>query len=133
MIRIENDGPRVCATNYWSSEPAALGLECLSFNAGAVRLLVPHGWPDLDSPRVIRASVQLVGAQLVGVGHIVLEDGTDSPACLTLDARQIDRTPPADDLGRETALLVYGPGEGTGVALLRELPAVIERAEERPR
>lgn len=132
MIHIENDGPRIVSTDYWQSEHAARGLVYLSVNAGAVRLLVPHGWPDLESERVTRASVQIVGAPRVGVAHIVLEDGSSDPAFLTVDARQCDRALPASEVGRRVTLLVYGPGHADGAVLLRELPARIDIARQEP-
>jgi len=133
MIHIANNGPRVVSTDYWSTEHAAQGLVYLSVNADAVRLLAPHGWPDVGDPRVTHASVQIVGAPSIGVAHVVLEDGTPSPAYLTIDVRQCDRALPAADLGRRITLLVYAPSVNNGVTLLRELPARIDVALSEPR
>lgn len=134
MITIANDGTRIASTNYWQTEHAAKGLVYLSVNAGAVRLLVPRGWPDLDNPRVVRVTLQIIGAPAVGVAHILLEDGSHDPGYLTIDARQCDRAMPAADAGRELPLLVYGPGDdATGVRLVRKLPARIEHAAREPR
>lgn len=132
MIRIDNDGQRIAATNYWSTEHARRGLVYVSANAGAVRLLVPRGWPDLNDSRIALASLQIVGAQEAGVAHIVLEDGTATPAYLTIDARQCDRALPPSEVGRHVTLLVYGPDGTEGVRLLRELPGRIDLAHERP-
>lgn len=134
MVRIANNGMHIVSTDYWSTEHAAAGFAFLSVNAGAVRLLMPRGWTELDDPRVTRASVQLVGAQRVGVAHVVLEDGTDSPAYITIDARQCDRTLPAADAGKRMQLLVYGPGAGPeDVVLVRELPGRVDVARAEPK
>jgi len=42
MIRIDNHGPLITATDYWESEVAAAGKMIVSPNAGAIRVLIPR-------------------------------------------------------------------------------------------
>jgi hypothetical protein len=137
-MRIHSDGPRVTSTDYWSSEHALRGLMYLSINAGAARLLAPAGWPALEVMRYVeplRASLQIVGAHALGVGHIVIEDGGSTPPYLTLDARMIDRALPKINIARGIRLMVYQQAhdDPEGVCLLDNLPALLERAEREPR
>ena len=41
LLFIDNDGPAITRTNYWSTDLARRGTFYLSANAGAFRLLVP--------------------------------------------------------------------------------------------
>jgi hypothetical protein len=41
LLRIDNDGPRILACNFWGSEVERAGKLYVSLNAGAFRLLVP--------------------------------------------------------------------------------------------
>ena len=42
ILKFENDGPLIVASNYWESEMAAAGKLYVSINAGCFRLLVPR-------------------------------------------------------------------------------------------
>jgi len=41
ITTIENDGPDIVTTNYWTTEHEQRGLFYVSINAGTCRLLVP--------------------------------------------------------------------------------------------
>jgi hypothetical protein len=60
LLRIENDGPAIRATDYWRSPFADAGFCFLSFNAGAARLLLPdslaHVVPELRAAREVIVS-----------------------------------------------------------------------------
>jgi hypothetical protein len=42
VLKFENDGPLLLASNYWQSEMAAAGKLYVAINAGCFRLLVPQ-------------------------------------------------------------------------------------------
>jgi len=42
VLQIQNDGPEVISTNYWQTAHSRRGYLYLSFNAGALRVLVPE-------------------------------------------------------------------------------------------
>jgi hypothetical protein len=97
VITIENDGAKLVATNYWQTEQAAAGFYYLTTNAGTVRLLVPasRAKPELmaDMARNVREVVLTRGTF---EGHdncveVMFEDGGQSPFCIHIDAKQIDR------------------------------------------
>lgn len=134
LLRLDNDGPRVRATNYWATQHAARGYCYLSINDGALRLLFPPAiaryLPDLAQARC--AAVQIIGAPRVGVIHVVWEHDTGVPPYLTLDARQCDRALPREDLGRWVTLIAYVPGDAgpESVRVLGEWPVLLREAGE---
>ncbi len=130
---IQNDGPRILATDYWQSEHALHGYYHLSINAGAFRLLVPQSrLPDVQEFRTAREVVISRGpwpAQGKRDGiEVMFEDDSDAPYALHLVVEQLDRLPADSDQGREFRFLVYGPG----CELLLELPAYYRRAGRLP-
>jgi hypothetical protein len=42
VLQIQNAGPEILATTYWQTEHARRGYLYLSFNGGALRVLVPE-------------------------------------------------------------------------------------------
>ena len=130
-MRIANDGPRIRSTDYWRTEHAR-GYCYLSVNAGAVRLLVPpprQGEIVAALRTAARASIYLAGARRVALHRVtlILEDDSDAPYVLDVDAAQTDRALPPGEAGRWVTLLVYGPAtdDPEGVALLATLPLLI--------
>lgn len=92
MIRIENDGPDIRATNYWQTEHARAGLCYLSGNAGTWRLLLPDASAAmLDEMRTGQRVTIEPSIQQPASWDVVFEDGTDSPFSVAIDRRQIDR------------------------------------------
>lgn len=97
MITISNDGPLLLATNYWDTQHARAGLFFVSWNAGALRLLVP------DSQRRAIREMQtgrlfvVTRGPLQGIDCLELmwDDGSDAPYCIHVDMRQSDRTLPS--------------------------------------
>jgi hypothetical protein len=101
-ITIQNDGPEIAHTDYWTSEYAMRGAVFLSINAGCFRLLVP----DVLVPAI----VEWRAARLVIVSRgpwperhrgdaleILFEDDTASPYAVHIGTEQADRLPiPAD-------------------------------------
>ncbi len=111
-----NAGPVLVETNYWTSPHARRGLCFLSTNAGCIRLLVPPA-QEKALPEMTKGvrEVALTRGTLDGktdAVELLFEDGSDSPFCLQLDARQSDRLwPPADD-GRPVPFAIYTQGGG---------------------
>jgi len=92
VIQIENDGPSLVSTNYWSTPHAQRGLLYLSGNAGALRLLVPVASGDylaeMRTGKSVTIEPSIREPQCI---DIVFEDGTDTPFSVSLDRRQCDR------------------------------------------
>jgi hypothetical protein len=138
MIRIDNEGQRVAATDYWSTEHAARGLAYVSINAGALRLLLPEqiAPQTIVAARAARYAVLSRGPWSDHGGRegleLMLEDGSAEPWCLHLDARQCDRRWPASDDGRALPLTLWVAGVeresaqqvGELTVHLRSVPAI---------
>jgi hypothetical protein len=124
-VSVKNDGPLVVETNYWDLEHAARGLLFFSWNAGALRVLVPPAaermLEELPPPGTECRYVQ-AGDR---AGLLYLDD-PERPYFLDVDIRQCDRRLPPGDHGRRVLLLWYGKGEGRGTRLLRREEAVVE-------
>lgn len=93
MIKIQNDGARITATDYWHTDHAAQGLCYMSGNAGAWRLLVPDMAETL-LPEMLTGKSAYIEPSISMPGRaydIVFDDGKESPFALTIDRRQIDR------------------------------------------
>lgn len=92
MFTMSNDGPELLTTDYWDSDHARKGLLYLSGNAGVWRLLVPPAaaamLPDMRTGRRVFIERSIVSP---ACWDIVFDDGTDSPFCVSLDRRQLDR------------------------------------------
>jgi hypothetical protein len=110
VINMHNDGPRILATNYWSSELAAAGKVWCSVNAGAIRLLLPPArladLGDMQAAREVILSRGPWGACPEAV-ELLFDDGSDSPYALHLTPESFDLLPgePAPD--REWQLAVW--------------------------
>lgn len=93
MITISNNHQAITATNYWDSAHAKRGLYFASWNAGALRLLVPDNQVAeitemRTGPRCIVTRGKLNGVDCL---ELMWDDGSDSPYCIHLDMRQTDR------------------------------------------
>lgn len=113
VITIENDGPRLVNTSYWQTENCARGLFYLSTNAGTTRLLVP---PNQEHQiREMRTAFEVV--QTLGrlsdepnqgrVVEVMFEDGSDSPFCIYIEEKQIDRLWTVKDQKKSWTFSVY--------------------------
>jgi hypothetical protein len=93
-VVIVNDGPELSSTTYWDSAEAANGFAFLSYNAGALRLLVPplleHYLPGMTKHvrEVVLTRGRFEGVE--GVVEVMFEDDSDTPFALHLDPRSID-------------------------------------------
>jgi hypothetical protein len=127
LIGIGNHHQLIRQTNYFESEYARNGFFAVSFNAGAMRLLVP---PSLESqiPDMLRGVTHVEMSTLPTVqfkeGRIcsfwLFEDHSHSPYCLQLSpAHFLDLIPKAD---RELPLTIWKKGDGAP-QLVATLPA----------
>lgn len=114
MIEIQNDGPKIVASNYWDSQAARDGYVYLSANAGSWRLLVPSDWAGLaemgesvEGVCITRGSYPRLGFA-DGV-EILFDDKSDAPYCLHISTASIDRLPPGSDR-EQRSIIIYGPG-----------------------
>ena len=137
FIRIENEGCKVIATNWWSLPEAKQGYMYVSINAGAFRILLPDRDPEMLREMRTAEYVIVTRGVLVMHGHppvkdgleFLFEDHSDSPFSIHVSPQQVDRLIPASDEGRtDLACLVYTEGP----TLELELPARYRRAERLP-
>lgn len=110
FFSVENNGPELLRTDYWTTSHAQKGLCYLSGNAGVLRLLVPSA-QDANLAEMKTATRVTIERSMLDPDRafdIVFEDGTPSPFFLSLDFQQKDRklTP-----GR-TRLVVYSESHG---------------------
>src|SRR3990167_2306796 len=105
ILTIENDGPRIVRTNYWSSEHAARGAFYVSVNAGAFRVLVPEAVRDVvaemrTAKEVVISRGPWPAERRDDALELLFDDGSASPFALHIGVEQIDRLPSAQDDGR---------------------------------
>jgi hypothetical protein len=93
LLTISNSGADIAATTYWDTEHASAGICYLTANAGTWRLLVPEAAEGTlaDMRTGTCATIEPSLAQPQACWDVVFEDGTDSPFCLSVDRRQVDR------------------------------------------
>lgn len=92
-IMIENNGPRIVATNYWRLPLARVGLCYLSGNAGDWRLLLPGRLTEaVDEFRTVRRATIEPSIAIAGQIDIVAVDGSASPYCMCICKTMIDRS-----------------------------------------
>lgn len=112
MLKIENHGPLITATNYWSLPPKRGELCFVSVNAGAFRLLLrPEARehiPDMQAAReVLISRGPWPAARLPDAIEILFEDGSTDPFALHLQIESFDRLPTDSDQGKPWTLSVW--------------------------
>ncbi|MCK7579296.1 MAG: hypothetical protein MZV65_28570 [Chromatiales bacterium] len=135
MIRIQNRGQAIAATDYWSSAHAANGLVFLSWNAGCARLLIPDAAKSIL--RELKGAREVIISRGPWVDHdnrdaleLLWEDGSDAPFALHIVAEQCDRLIPDAEQGggfqrrrldprRDERALAGALSRGPGAALSR--------------
>ncbi|MGB6053727.1 MAG: hypothetical protein WBG17_00660 [Burkholderiaceae bacterium] len=110
MIEIINDGPAIVRTNYWETKHAAAGYVYGTWNAGALRLLIPDSMLDqIAEMRTGRLAVVTRGA-LMGrpdALEVLFDDDSDAPYALHIVREQIDRIVPESDAGSGIVVTVW--------------------------
>lgn len=112
MIEIQNDGPRIVSTNYWSTPHAAQGFFYLSWNAGAARLLVPRPQVAAIAEMQTADYVILTRGPWPEAGdrmrwELLFEDHGPSPYAVHLVPEMSDRVIPPSDIGRRVAFSAW--------------------------
>jgi hypothetical protein len=105
VLRIDNHGPLIVATNYWDTDHAVAGKLYLSCNGGAFRLLVPPAEESLLAE--IRTATAVIvsrgpwpeGGQADAI-ELLFEDGSQSPYAIHLSVLAVDRLPADIDQGQ---------------------------------
>lgn len=110
LITIENNGPELLHTNYWDSPHASAGYVYASWNAGALRLLLPDSMLDeLDDLKAGHTVIVTWGwINSVEGLEIMFEDDTDSPYAIQMVAQQCDRRLADLNLGHEMPVTAWG-------------------------
>ena len=113
MIEISNDGAEIRHTNYWETPHAKEGFVFGSWNAGALRLLLPEpvaGFlPDMRTAQTVVVTRGRCAGSDGECLEVLFEDHSERPYVLLLDIRQCDRPLPAEDHGKEIAVSVWTP------------------------
>ncbi len=104
MLRIENHGPLIVATNYWETEMERAGKIYCSVNSGAIRVLVPRSQRSvIQEMRTGKHAVLSRGPwPAMGLSEaveIMWDDGSADPFAIHLSPESFDllpAEPPAD-------------------------------------
>jgi hypothetical protein len=114
IIRIDNHGPLITATNYWTSELASAGKLFVSINAGAIRILLPANqeWygalTDMRSaPECVLSRGPWLAQGVAEAIEIMWDDLSDNPYALHLTPASFDLLPAEPAPGREWVLTVW--------------------------
>jgi hypothetical protein len=112
LLRIDNHGPLVVASNYWDLPAEKAGKVLVSLNAGAFRLLIPESAePAIADMRTARECVVSRGpwpaAGLADAFEVLFDDGTDDPFALHLSPESFDRVPADEDAAKEWVLSAW--------------------------
>lgn len=119
VLSIINDGQRVLETNYFDMPQAQQGFLYATWNAGALRLLVPdnqvHVLPDMQSARNIVVTKGHHFAYGLELFEILFDDGTDEPFAVLLDPHNSDRQVGQESHGKTLDVHVYTRGGCAGI------------------
>jgi len=124
VLQIQNAGPEVLATTYWRTEHARRGYLCLSFNGGALRVLVPEPaagvLAQLPPEGTPCEYLQEGPPEEPGMPALVWNDDPARPFRIAVSRHQVDRRLPPEDGGREVPLIWYVPDPERGPEAVRE-------------
>jgi hypothetical protein len=116
MLKIQNDGPEIVATNFWSTSFNSIGAFYLTIGAGSARLLIPdaqrHNVPEM------RRGVKYVVLNYLRspdtwngkheVLEILFEDKSSAPFSIRIGMNQMERIPDSEtDTGRRLQFAAY--------------------------
>jgi hypothetical protein len=131
IIHIENHGPLIRSTNYWSSELAAAGYFYLSPNSGTFRLLVPRAHreavAEIRTAKNIVLTLGLHSAYGREMWELLFDDRTPSPYVLYLSPEQWERHPASTDFGLGFEFTAWEDRRGTPHKIISR-PAWLRRA-----
>lgn len=93
MIIVGNNGKEIISTNYFESDYAKDGLFFLSWNAGALRILVPDEYlrdiAEMKTGKIVVVSRGIYKGK--DALEIMFDDYTDNPYAIFIDIQQTDR------------------------------------------
>lgn len=111
VITVGNDGPRLVSTNYYDTPQAQQGFLYATWNAGALRILLPdnqtHVLPDMQSAKnvvVTRGHHPAAGRDML---EILFDDDTDEPFAVLLDPHNSDRQVGQESHSKPLDVYVY--------------------------
>lgn len=92
-IVIINHGSNLLETNYFETEAARMGFFFTSWNAGALRLLVPDSQHAALAEMASAKNVVITRGRLDGrdVYEVLFDDETQTPLAIWIDAANSDR------------------------------------------
>jgi hypothetical protein len=137
-MRIENDGPTITSTDYWTSDHGKAGAVFLSINAGAFRLLVPPRVERdvLDGLGKVRDAVVSRGPwpdeRVADAVEVLLDDGSRSPFALHLSLASVDRLPIDDDAKKTWRLSLWVRDGDEGARCALDVPCGYRRSKRLP-
>lgn len=113
-VVVENHGPIITATNYWSLPPVWGERFYVSINASAFRLLLrPEAVADIPDMAMAKECVvsrgPYPGAGLADALEIFFDGGSDHHYAVHTGIQNVDRLPLDSDAGREWTLSVWIP------------------------
>jgi len=117
LIFIFNHGPAVTSTDYFDTQRAQQGYFFASWNAGALRLLVPDNQLAAVAEMATAKNVAITRGRMAGreAYEILFDDETDTPFALTIDAENSDRHVGQESHGRHLDVHVYTRDGSAGV------------------
>jgi hypothetical protein len=137
LLFIDNDGPAITRTNYWSTALARRGTFYLSSHAGAFRLLVPpQHQGTLRAMRSAKVCVVSRGPypdlQWPDALEILFDDGSTDPFSVYLSPEAIDRMPHDQDRAYTWTLSVWTHRVGQACTKALEFPCHYRRVLRLP-
>lgn len=110
VIMIVNKGQDIVETSYWDTAMSHSGYAYASWNAGALRLLIPDQLlPAVEEMRTGRQAIVtrclLAGREAI---EILFDDGSDAPYALHLTEQACDRRLSLEDEGLEIVVSAWG-------------------------
>lgn len=111
VLMITNDGREVTSTNYFDSKLAQAGFVFGSWNAGALRLLIPETQlPAIEEMQGAKNVPVTLGHMAAWGRHaveVLFDDGTDCPFALYLVPENMDRRLDASGHGKTIEVRAY--------------------------
>jgi hypothetical protein len=137
QLIVANNGPMIVSTNYWQTEAERAGKFLCSWNAGALRLLIPR-----QHQRAVREMRQarLVlltrgpwpAMQLADAFELLFDDDSGNPWSLHLSPESFDRLPDDALIGSQFPCTAWIHLVGHRPRLAVEKPCYYRRATKLP-
>ncbi len=103
ILAVQNHGPLIVASNYWTLPAARAGRVLISINAGAFRLLIPASQEPMIADMLTAKEILVTRAPwpeagLLDAFEVLFDDRTDDPFALHLSPASFDRVPEDADI-----------------------------------